>query len=205
MWCHSPGASSITPATLSGRAAAFASAAATHRRPIGTSKAAPKTSVRKPGTTSSAAPSVFATSGVRNCKPATPSLRSRSPSRARSRRPDCLSSTTPSAEVATRSIAAQSQPTTAASRRKQINSAAGSASNPIKIHLTNDMNCTPAKPCWRHGSDRLCSCPGRPAPRQASGSVGSRAYIVIPGTYVCLGRFPVRLPFGSRALRQPRA
>src|ERR1700736_5229885 len=41
--------------------------------------------------------------------------------------------------------------------------------------------------------------------RQASGSVGSRAYIVISGTYVCLGRFPVRLPFGSRALRQPRA
>src|ERR1700737_3553381 len=47
--------------------------------------------------------------------------------------------------------------------------------------------------------------PRTAGPRQGSGSVGSRAYIVISGTYVCLGRFPVRLPFGSRALRQPRA
>src|ERR1700738_1441521 len=48
------------------------------------------------------------------CRGGNPSLRSARPTRARLRRPLCLSSITPSTEVETKAIAAQNQPTYAA-------------------------------------------------------------------------------------------
>src|SRR5262245_13819064 len=189
IWCHSPGSSSMTRSSRGVRRelrASVANFAAAHRRTAGSNNAAPTRSVIKPGNIRRIPPTIVATPGVSKCSARTPSRAKAVRKRSRSARPNLLSNSTPAMEVAMKRPPAHNQPINAATRKKATNSAAGSTSSPINVHLTKDIGLIPA---FALGISLVgatvgivygpegATCAGGSA--QASGSVRSRTYILV--------------------------
>src|SRR5262249_29455455 len=147
---------------------------------------APKRSVIKPGNIRRIPLTIVATPGVSKCSARTPSRAKAVRKRSRSARPNLLSNSTPTMEVAMKRPAAHTQPINAATRKKAKSSAAGSTSSPINVHLTKDIGPSPAFALGIslvgatvgivYGS-KGATCAGGSA--QASGSVRSRTYILV--------------------------
>src|SRR5258708_18354637 len=189
IWGHSPGSSSMTRSSRGVRRelrANVASFAAAHRRTAGSNNAAPKRSVIKPGNIRRIPPSIVAMPGVSKCSARIPSRAKAVRKPPRSARPNLLSNSTPTMEVAMKRPAAHNQPMNAAIRKKAKSSAAGSTSSPINVHLTKDIGPIPAFALGIslvgatvgivYGSAGA-TCAGGSA--QASGSVRSRTYILV--------------------------
>src|SRR6516162_5655104 len=189
IWCHSPGSSSMTRSSRGAcreLRANVASFAAAHRRTAGSNNAAPKRSVIKPGNIRKIPPSIVAMPGVSKCSARIPSRAKAVRKRSRSARPNLLSNSTPTMEVAMKRPAAHNQPINAAIRKKAKSSAAGSTSSAINVHLTKDIGPIPA---FALGISLVgatvgivygptgATCAGGSA--QASGSVRSRTYILV--------------------------
>src|SRR6516162_3682668 len=204
IWCHSPGSSSMTPSSRGVRRELRANVgnfAAAHRRTAGSNNAAPKRSVIKPGNIRRIPPSIVAMPGVSKCSARIPSRAKAVRKRSRSVRPNLLSNSTPTMEVAMKRPAAHNQPINAAIRKKAKSSAAGSTSSAINVHLTKDIGPIPA---FALGISLVGATVGivyGPTGATCAGGSGSLwisavAHLHIgTGTDLCFRRFPIcRLP-----------